>query len=131
MKRYLLLSGGILSLMLGFAGLLLPLLPTTPLLLLSAACFIRSSDSLYKWLVSHPLFGAYLKGYLEHRAITLKAKVSALLLLWGSIGCSAIFATKILWVKLLLIVIAAGVTVHIHGLKTLTKNMSEKERRPE
>lgn len=70
--RYLLAAAGVLSLSIGIAGIFLPLVPTTPLLLLAAALFCRSSPKLYGWLLAHPVFGTYIRNYRENKAIPLK-----------------------------------------------------------
>lgn len=69
----LMLAGG-LALAIGVVGVFVPLLPTTPFLLLAAACFFRSSDRLYSWLVNHKWLGSYIRNYREHRAMTRRAK---------------------------------------------------------
>ena len=74
---------GVLSVALGVLGILLPLLPTTPFLLLAAGCFVRSSPKLYAWLLNHKWFGSYIRHYREHKAIPLRAKIVVLALLWG------------------------------------------------
>lgn len=98
--------------------MVLPLLPTTPFLLLSAACFIRSSSRLYSWLIRHRYFGEYIRRYREYRAVTQKNKIVSISLLWIIISLSAFTAVQSWWVRGLLFVIAAGVTVHILSLKT-------------
>ena len=108
---------------LGVIGVFVPLLPTTPFLLLAAACFARSSERLYTWLISHKWFGNYIRHYHEHKAITLRAKVMALTLLWGVIGCTAFGTVTAWWVRALLGIIAVGVTIHLLRLKTLTREM--------
>lgn len=118
LQRGLLITAGMLSLGLGTVGIFLPLLPTTPFLLLAAACFIRSSDRLYQWLIHHRWFGAYIRNYREHRAMTLRAKVVALVLLWGVIGSSAAFATRARSVRAILLLVAVGVTIHLLHLRT-------------
>jgi uncharacterized membrane protein YbaN (DUF454 family) len=114
---------GVIALGLGVVGLFVPLLPTTPFLLLAAACFFRSSDRLYTWLIHHRWFGAYIRHYREYGAITLRAKVVTLLLLWSVIGYTALAVVSAWWVRALLGVIAIGVTIHIVHLKTLTREM--------
>ena len=114
---------GVISVGLGVIGVFVPLLPTTPFLLLSAACFVRSSEKLYTWLIHHKWFGDYIRHYREHRAITLRAKVVTLLLLWSVIGYTAFGIVTVWWVRALLGVIAVGVTIHILHLKTLTREM--------
>jgi uncharacterized membrane protein YbaN (DUF454 family) len=108
---------------LGVLGILLPLLPTTPFLLLAAGCFVRSSPRLYAWLLNHKWFGSYIRHYREHKAIPLRAKVVVLALLWGSIGYAAIGVAKAWWLRALLVAIAVGVTTHVVRLKTLTPEM--------
>ncbi|MEK9767049.1 MAG: YbaN family protein, partial [Thalassolituus sp.] len=58
--RILVLLVGWLSVALGFIGIFLPVLPTTPFLLLAAACFVRTSPKFYQWLIDHPRLGKYL-----------------------------------------------------------------------
>jgi hypothetical protein len=118
-----LVAAGIAALALGVVGVLVPLLPTTPFLLLAAGCFFRSSERLYGWLIRHPWFGAYIRHYREHRAITLRAKVVTLALLWGVIGYTALGIVSAWWVRILLGIIAVAVTVHILHLRTLTREM--------
>ena len=125
MKRILLICAGLISLALGTAGIILPLLPTTPFLLLSSACFIRSSDSLYRWLINHRVFGDYIYAYQHFKAISLKTKVFTIVLLWLSISSSALFVVEIMFVRVLLFFIAVGVTVHILLMKTLSSEMYE------
>lgn len=112
---------GTASLAAGIAGIFVPILPTTPFLLLSAACYIRSSKRFYNWLISNRLFGEYLRNYLERRGASLKVKVASLALLWITIGCSVALATDTLWVRILLVAIAVGVTTHILSLRTLKR----------
>jgi hypothetical protein len=128
-RNWILIAVGILSVALGLLGVFVPLLPTTPFLLLAAACFMRSSARLYRWLIHHKWFGPYIRSYREHRAITLRAKVATLVLLWGVIGTSALFATTLWWVRGLLGAIAVGVTVHLLHLGTLTPEMMQSNRR--
>ncbi len=126
-RRWLLTTIGIISVGLGTAGIFLPLLPTTPFLLLAAACFIRSSDRLYQWLIHNRWFGSYIRNYREHRALPLRAKVIALILLWTTMSYSvfALVVNKVLRVSLLLI--AAVVTVYLLSLKTLAKEKPKTE----
>ena len=73
---------------LGIIGIFLPLLPTTPFLLLAAACYIRSSERLYSWLINNKWVGRYIKNYLEGKGIPLKSKVLSISALWITIGYS-------------------------------------------
>ena len=126
-KRWLLLMAGLLCVGLAAAGTVLPLLPTTPFLLLAAACFARSSEKLHHWLHTNRLFGPYLLAYRNGEGIPLKAKIATLLLLWVSLGASLLLVIPPhLWfVRIALALIGAGVTVHILRIKT-----RRREKRP-
>lgn len=79
---------GVLAVLLGILGIFLPLLPTTPFLLLASACFARGSERLHRWLLSHPVFGVYLANFEAGRGIPLRAKIVATVMLWGSMAWS-------------------------------------------
>jgi uncharacterized membrane protein YbaN (DUF454 family) len=111
--RWLLVAAGFLFFGLGVVGAFLPLLPTTPFLLLAAACFARSSERFYRWLLGNRWFGAYVRDYREGRGIRAKVKIFTVALLWVVILSSAAFAVSNVVVRIILLVIAAGVTVHI------------------
>lgn len=117
-KKYLLIIAGLTTLCLGVVGVFIPVLPTTPFLLLSSMCFLRSSTKLYNWLINHKIFGEYIYNYLKYRAVKKSAKISALILLWSSILISIILIDNF-HVKIILLIIATGVTIHISKLKTL------------
>lgn len=117
-KKWLLIIAGSLSVGMGVLGIVLPLLPTTPFLLLAAACYLRSSERLYNWLINHRVFGKIIRNYLQKRTISIRVKISSLTLMWLAISYSAIFVVSILWVKILLFAIAIGVTVHILSFKS-------------
>jgi hypothetical protein len=117
-KRIVLIACGLLCVGLAGAGIFLPVLPTTPLLLLAAVCFARSSQRFHHWLLTNRLFGSYIRNYREGRGIALAHKVVALVLLWTTIGYSAGFVVSLWWVKVLLVGIAVGVTLHLLRAKT-------------
>ena len=104
---------------LGILGIFLPLLPTTPFLLLAAACYIRSSERLYNWLMNNKWIGRYIKNYLEGKGIPLKSKVLSISALWITIGYSVFFVVNIFPVRIILILIAIGVTIHLLSIRTL------------
>jgi len=116
--RILLLTIGGVSLALGVIGIFLPLLPTTPFLLLTAACYIRSSLRFYNWLVSHPLLSKYLLPYLDGKGIPRKAKYYTTLPLWVSLLVSS-WLVPLVWVRAGLILIGVCVTVYIWRLPEL------------
>lgn len=121
MKKMLLTIGGFISLGLGILGIVLPLLPTTPLLLLAAACFIRGSDKHYQWLISNKYFGSYIENYRAGKGIPKRAKVVGIFLLWISMGYTIFFVIPLFFVKLLLVLIAGIFTLVILKQKTLYK----------
>lgn len=119
MMRLLLAALGLLSLGLGILGIFLPVLPTTPLLLLAAALFFRSSPRLYDWLLEHPKLGPYIKNFREHKAIPLKIKVLSVSLVWLTLLNCAIFVADHWAFRLFFILLAAAITAHILHYKTL------------
>ena len=89
MIRGLFVTAGLVCLGLGVLGIFLPVLPTTPFLLLAAGCFARSSRRLHRWLHTNRCFGKYIEAYIVHRAVPMKVKIVAVALLWPMIGSSA------------------------------------------
>ncbi|MFK3795393.1 YbaN family protein [Pseudomonas sp. NPDC088444] len=116
--RVLLQGIGWLSIALGVIGIFLPVLPTTPFLLLAAACFARSSPRFYHWLVNHPRLGPWIRDYLDGSGIPLKGKVYAIGLMWVSIGVSC-WLVPLIWARVFMLASAIGVTVYILRQKTL------------
>jgi len=111
--KWLYISLGTLSVGLGFVGIFVPVLPTTAFLLLAAWFYARSSEWFYNWLLSNRMFGKYLTSYLEGKGVPLKTRILSLSLLWIAILSSVIFFVENIYVDLLLIGIAAGVSYHI------------------
>lgn len=118
--RYVLLAIGWLSVALGVIGIFLPVLPTTPFLLLAAACFMRSSTRFYLWLVNHRQLGPWIVDYLEGQGIPLKGKVYAISLMWLSIGLSC-YLVPLFWARAFMLTSAVLVSLYILRQKTLTK----------
>jgi uncharacterized membrane protein YbaN (DUF454 family) len=116
-KRRLLIGAGTLSTGLGIIGVFIPILPTTPFLLLAAACYMRSSERFYQWLINNRIFGAYVRNYIEGRGMPIKIKIFTILLLWLSIGLSITFGVQNIVIRIVLICIAIGVTAHIGLIK--------------
>jgi uncharacterized membrane protein YbaN (DUF454 family) len=112
-KRKLLIGAGTLSAGLGIIGVVVPILPTTPFLLLAAACYMRSSERFYRWLTNNRVFGAYVRNYIEGRGMPVRIKISTILLLWLTIGLSMTFAIQSPVIRIVLLCVAAGVTTHI------------------
>lgn len=95
----------------------LPLLPATPFLILAAACFVRSSDRLHRYLFNHRVFGPYIRNYREHRAMGRTTRAVTLAVLWGSLGVTALGFSSSLPVRFLLLAVGIGVTLHLVRLR--------------
>lgn len=117
-KKYILISAGSLSLVFGVFGVFIPVLPTTPFLLLAAFCYLRSSQTLYSWLMYHRIFGKYISNYMLHKAVKKNVKIGAIVFLWCSLGFSIVIIDS-LHVRILLGVIGIAVSIHILKLRTL------------
>lgn len=123
MRRYstikvLLVIVGLISVGLGMIGIFVPLLPTTPFLLLASYCFIRSSARLHNWLMNHKIFGRYLKNYLLHHAVARSVKIGSISILWLSITTSLVIINN-LYVRIVLLIVLLGVTTHLARLKVI------------
>ena len=124
LTRNLLSLGGTLCVALGVVGMFFPVLPTTPFLLLAAFFYARSSKRFYHWLMTNRWFGDYIRNYREGKGIPLKQKILTILLLWLTIGYAALFVISLGWVKLILLGIAVGVTIHLIKVKTFQPEAS-------
>jgi len=117
LMRWSLLFAGTLSLGLGLFGIFVPVLPTTPLLLLAAACYARGSQRFYCWLINNRLFGAYIRSYREGQGLPVKVRVFTIIMLWLTIGLTIVIFTDDSWLRVLLLMIAGAVTVHVASLR--------------
>jgi uncharacterized protein len=125
LKKYAFLVLGTLSLGIGMIGVLLPVLPTTPFLLMASFFYLRSSKRMYNWLVNHKVFGSYIYCYMTYHAISPRTKVGALIFLWATLVFSMVVIPG-LHIKLFLMVVGMAVTTHIILLKALSpKEMDE------
>ena len=118
MKILLIILGSI-SFALAVAGIFLPLLPTTPLLLLAAALYVRSSPSLYEWLMNHPRLGTYIRNFRENKAIPRRAKIVSVSMVWLTIGFCIIFVLEPLWLRVAMTLLAIAISWHILSFATL------------
>jgi uncharacterized membrane protein YbaN (DUF454 family) len=126
--RTLWLIVGTICVVLGAIGIVLPVLPTTPFLLAAAACYYKSSPRMHRWLLNNRWFGEYIRNYKEGRGLTMKTKITALTMLWITIGFSTVFmlnrllpAQLVLPLQLTMIAIAMAVSTHILRLPTFKK----------
>jgi uncharacterized membrane protein YbaN (DUF454 family) len=118
LKRQLFIIAGTICVGIGIIGIVVPVLPTTPFLLLAAICYMRGSRRLYDALLRNRFLGSYIKNYLEGRGMSLKMKIWTLSLLWIALVCTAVLATDSLVIRIILGVVLAGVTIHILKIKT-------------
>lgn len=109
---------GSISVVLGVLGIVLPVLPTTPFLLLAAICYSHSSERFYVWLLTNRLFGQYIRDWRENRGLTYAMKLWVILVLVVTMGVSIIFFIPIPAVKILLVVIGTCITLYILSLPT-------------
>lgn len=116
--RTLLIVGGSVSVVLAVLGMFFPILPTTPFLLLAAVCYAHSSKEFYHWLMTNRWFGAYIRNYRAGLGIPLKQKILTLILLWLTIGYSAFILVPYIWLKVILVGIAIGVSIHLVKTRT-------------
>jgi uncharacterized membrane protein YbaN (DUF454 family) len=112
---------GTLFLGIGIIGIIVPVLPTTPFLLLASFFYIRSSKRLYNWLLTNRILGAYIKNYIGGKGIPLKVKLYTIILLWGVIIITVVCALEELVIRIILVLVAIGVSIHISLIKGYTK----------
>ena len=119
LKKAIMVSLGTLFLLLGLIGIILPVLPTTPFLILATACYLRGSERMYKWMMNNRYFGELIRNYTERRGIKPRQKAIALFTLWIFISLTIVFFVQQLLLRLILIIIATAVSAHILSLKNL------------
>lgn len=115
LRKALLVTIGLISIAVGTIGIFVPLLPTTVFLLIAAACFVRSSERLHSWLMTHRVFGTYIRNYRDDRSMDTRTRAGILLALWVTLATSA-FLVDSLGVRLVLLAVGIGVTIHLLSL---------------
>ncbi|MCW8802587.1 MAG: YbaN family protein [Candidatus Bathyarchaeota archaeon] len=116
--RSLFFIAGTITLVLGAVGVVLPILPTTPFLLISLACYLKSSERMTHWMLNNNYFGTYIRNYKEGKGIPMKTKLFAISILWITIAFSGIVLVPIFVVQMILFIVATAVTVHLVRLPT-------------
>ena len=122
MKKILLIVIGTISLVLGTIGIFLPVLPTTPFLLLSLACYIKSSKKLHGFVLSNKYLAPYVKDYVSGKGIPIKAKKKAIFFIWITIGFSVVFIIDRIILRIMLLTIAIIVSTYIWTRDTFEDN---------
>jgi len=124
MKKTIYIIIGTITLILGVIGIIVPILPTTPFILLSGYFYLRSSKRLYQWLINHRILGKYIYNYVEHKAIPKRAKISAIMLICITIPITIILLDKLVF-TIILPIIAIMVIIYLLKLKTLTNESTQ------
>lgn len=118
MRKYIYILIGSSTLLLGMVGVFLPLLPTTPFLLVTAFCYVRSSQKRYQWLISHKRWGPYLHDIIENRSLNKKTRNWAITIQWISITVSIVLISS-LYARLFLFILGVIATMVIMRLKAI------------
>jgi len=118
-----LVGSGTFFLVIGIIGIFIPILPTTPFLILAAACYARGSKNFYNWLINNKWFGEYIKNYQEGRGVPFTVKILSIILLWITIAFSTIIIVSNFLIQIILTIIAIVVTIHILTIKTMQKRI--------
>ncbi len=113
---------GTISLFLGLLGIILPLLPTTPFLLLTAYFYSKGSEKFYNKLINNDIVGSYIKNFREGKGISSKTKLFSILTIWLAILSSVYFFDFAIAVKIVLVVIGFTVSLYLWSLKTLLED---------
>lgn len=119
-KQYFLISVGWLSILLGVIGVVLPLLPTTPFVLLAAGCFAKSSPRFHQWLITHRFFGPLIESYKDNKSIPRDVKIKVIIFIWITLSIS-IFFLDITWLRIGIFILGVGLTTFLWMKPTLTK----------
>lgn len=114
--RGLLIAAGVLCVLLGIIGIFLPLLPTTPLILLAAACFARSSRRFHDWLLANRTFGPLIREWEQHRSIPRRTKLTAIGLMSLMLAVSIVFFVEPLWLQALLVLLGVGLAIWLYRI---------------
>jgi len=117
-RKYFYLVSGVILVTIGVIGIFLPVLPTTIFLILASACFVKGSPKANEWLRNHKILGMYIKNYQDGTGLTIKSKIINITLLWSMILLSAFLFTDEFYLRIILLAIAIGVTIHLVMVKT-------------
>ena len=122
-KAGLILLGSV-SVALGVIGIFVPGLPTTPFLLIAAACYVRSSERLYHWLLNHKVLGKFVRDYQRDKAMPLRSKIVALASMWSMIGVSVVLFIQSDAIRFVVVICGLIGTAAILSIKTVKEKNS-------
>lgn len=114
--RWLMIALGGLSLAIGLIGIFLPLLPTTPFVLLAAACFARGSERFHQWLLANRTFGPMVFEWERHRSLPYRTKVTAIVLMSLTMAVSIVFFVQPLWLKIALALFGVALALWMYRI---------------
>jgi uncharacterized membrane protein YbaN (DUF454 family) len=126
LKKAVFTGAGFFALGLGGVGIFVPVLPTTPFVLLASICFGAVNPALYRALEKNRFFGPYIRNYRQKTGISAKARIGGLLFLWTGLGVSALLVDN-LHVRIFLAVVCVGVSLHLLLIKPYRANASSSE----
>jgi uncharacterized protein len=115
---------GIVALGLGLVGIFLPLLPTTPFVLLAAACFARGSERFHQWLLANRTFGPMVHEWESHRSLPYRTKVSAIVLMSLTMAVSIVFFVQPPWLKVALALAGVGLAIWMYRIPSRDRRQS-------
>ena len=119
--KYLLNLCGLILVFIGLVGVIVPVLPTTPFMILAAYCFIRSNKKLYTWVTTNRIFGKKVSQFFEKRGITLRAKIVSISTMWFMCVISFYFTYPKIWAVILIPVLAVAGTIIIISIKQINE----------
>ncbi len=128
-KKYIFITLGSLCVALGVVGIFIPVMPTTPFLLLAVFFYLRSSKKLYEWLLQHRVFGTYIYNYITYKAVLKSTKIFAEIFLWSGLIISMVLISS-WYIRALLLIVGIAVSIHILTLKTVEKAELKKFNKP-
>ena len=114
--RLVLVVVGTLCVALGVLGIFLPVLPTTPFLLLAAACYARASERFYRWLLANPTLGPTIREWRRHRSIPYRTKVISIVLMSVTMAVSTIFFVRPLWLQVVIAACGVGLAAWMYRI---------------
>ncbi|MBI3195579.1 MAG: YbaN family protein [Ignavibacteriae bacterium] len=118
MKKFFFLTAGSLSVLLGVIGIVVPLLPTVPFLLLAAYLYAKGSERFYLWLIHHKWLGTILTNYKEGKGIPIRIRIYSVVFLWVTIGASIVFLIEDTAAKIIMLLVASGITLRLMLMKS-------------
>ncbi len=117
-KRFVLMGGGFLFVVLGLIGFFLPVMPSIPFFILASVCFSKSSKKFHDLLMNNKWVGPQIRDYHQNNGIKMSTKVFLIALQWSGIAFTSIFFVHNLLGRILMLCIAIGATLYILSLKT-------------